>query len=83
MREGEIRAAVLLEAARAGIADPADALALADLTGVTLDEAGQVAGAREAVEALVVTKPYLIAGAALTPSPSPSGLGTRQFLRGG
>ena len=59
LRKGEIRTAVLLEAARAGIADPSDALLLADLSGVSLGEDGAVTGAKEAVEALAAAKPYL------------------------
>ena len=59
VRQGEVRTAVLLEAARAGIADPSDALALADLSGVAVGEDGAVTGAKEAVEALAAAKPYL------------------------
>lgn len=58
-RAGEIRSAVLLEASKAGIADPADALKLADLSKVDLGEGG-VTGAAEAVAALIKAKPYLV-----------------------
>lgn len=58
-RAGEIRTAVLLEASKAGIADPNDALKLADLSRVEFGEGG-VTGVAEAVAALVKAKPYLV-----------------------
>lgn len=58
-RAGEIRTTVLLEAAKAGIADPADALKLADLSKVDVSEGGAVTGVAEAIAALIKAKPYL------------------------
>jgi len=59
VRRSAIQAAVIAAAARAGIADPEDAVRLADLEGVEIDEDGTVSGADEAVAALVEAKPYL------------------------
>lgn len=71
--------AVELVAIRAGIVDP-DAVKLADLSGVTLDDDGNVSGAAEAVEALKASKPYLFGAQAMTPqgqkpttTPKPNG----------
>jgi hypothetical protein len=73
MHRGEIRAAVLIEAARAGVADPLDAYQLADLSEVSVGEDGQVQGAAQAVADLVAAKPYLVVGdgtRGLSPLPS-------------
>lgn len=48
-----IRSAFLAEAARAGVAHPEDVFALADRSGVALDEADNVTGVAEAVKAVV------------------------------
>ena len=48
-----IRAAFLADAARLGVLYPGDVYALADLSGVTIDERGTVQGATEAVKAVV------------------------------
>lgn len=55
-----IRAEVKAIAIKAGIVD-IDGLKLADLSGVTLDDAGDVKGADEAIAALQKSKPYLFA----------------------
>lgn len=56
---------------------PADRLAaalkLADLSGVTVDDEGNVVGAKEAVEALIAANAYLIEKAQPKPLGSPSG----------
>lgn len=54
-----IKNAVSLEAAKAGIVDPDDALRLADLTNVEVNQDGTVKGVSEAIAALVAAKPYL------------------------
>ena len=48
-----IRSAFVAEAAKAGAAHPDDAFALADLSGVAIDDNGQVSGASAAVAALI------------------------------
>lgn len=48
-----IRAAFIAEAAKAGAAHPEDVYALADLSGVTLDEDDNVQGVADAVQAIV------------------------------
>jgi len=53
-----IQTAVRALATEAGILD-LDALALADLSTVTVNAAGKVTGARELIEALRIAKPYL------------------------
>ena len=60
-----------VEAAAAGLhfQDPADALTLADLAAVQIDDAGTVTGAAEAVKALADKRPYLL-------KPAGDGLGT-------
>lgn len=59
LRERAIRYAVESEAARAGFVDPADAVALADLTAVQYDD-GTVTGAESVVKALAKAKPHLL-----------------------
>lgn len=61
LRERSIRHAVEIEASKAGFIDPADAAALADLSGVQYDEGtGQVSGVDAAVKALAKVKPHLV-----------------------
>lgn len=55
-----IQAAVRLEAVTLGFVDPADAVALADLSSVTLGDDDQVIGADKAVQALAKAKPHLV-----------------------
>lgn len=55
-----IRAALMTEAARAGFADPQDAIRLADTSEIEVKDDGTVTGAKEAVEALAKAKPYLV-----------------------
>jgi multidrug efflux pump subunit AcrA (membrane-fusion protein) len=59
-RETLIRTAVEMAAARAGFQTPADALALADLSGVSVDDAGQVQGVEAAIKALAKDRAYLL-----------------------
>lgn len=56
-----IRSAFVAEAARAGAAHPEDAFALADLSGVAIDDAGQVSGVSAAVTALVEANRLVLA----------------------
>lgn len=65
-RRNAIQAAVRLEAVTLGFVDPADAAALTDLSGVTLDDDDQVIGADKAVQALAKAKPHLIKQATTT-----------------
>ncbi len=60
LRESLLRAAVHLEAVKLGFHNPEDA-ALADLSGVTVEDGGGVTGADVALKALVKSRPYLIA----------------------
>lgn len=53
------RAAVLVEAAKAGAVDPDAVWALLPSDAVTLDDAGDVQGAADAVKTLLDAKPYL------------------------
>lgn len=60
-RTNAIRNAVRLAAQNAGFVDAEDAIALADLSGVDLDEnTDRVTGAKEAIDALVKVKPHLL-----------------------
>ncbi|MTV47754.1 hypothetical protein GJ688_01995 [Heliobacillus mobilis] len=54
-----IDAEIKLAAHSAGFIDPADAVALVERTGIKLDDAGNITGVKEAVEALVKSKPHL------------------------
>jgi hypothetical protein len=71
-RQSAIRNAVLLEATRLNIADPADAYQLADLSKAAIDDNDTITGVAEAVAALVAAKPYLVRTGAPTPTPAPS-----------
>ncbi len=74
-RAAAIRHAVEAAAAGLNFQDPADAMTLADLTAVQVDDAGVVTGAAEAVKALADKRPYLLkpAGDALgTPRRQPA-----------
>ncbi len=55
-----IRHAVEIAAAGMDFQSPADAFDLADLTGVEITDDGEVTGVKEALEALVKAKPYLV-----------------------
>jgi hypothetical protein len=66
-RKERIQAAVLQAATTAQFADPVDAIALADLSGVMLED-GKVTGAKEAVEALAKAKPHLVVAQKVAPN---------------
>jgi len=68
--QNTLRSAVLLEAAKAGIADPEDAVKLADLSKVKVEESG-VSGVTEAVAALIAAKPYLVKPTSSAPDAPP------------
>lgn len=70
-RDTAIRSAVTLAATRAGFLDPADVLALADLSAATVDDSGTVTGIDEAIKALAKARPYLL-------KPATSNIGTPQ-----
>ncbi|MFQ5433482.1 MAG: hypothetical protein ACE5FD_01260 [Anaerolineae bacterium] len=55
-----IRSAVVAEAAKAGFADPADAVQFVDPTGLAVNDDGLVDGAADAITALAEQKPYLL-----------------------
>lgn len=55
-----IRHTVEMAAAKMEFYDPADAVALADLSGVEIDDDGKVKGVDEALKALAKAKPHLI-----------------------
>lgn len=55
-----IKAAFTAEAVGANLVNVDDAFVLADLSDVTVDDNGNVTGVKEAVEALVKDKPYLV-----------------------
>lgn len=57
-----IQAAFVAAASELGAAHPQDAFALADLSGVSISDAGQVEGAREAVQALVDGSRLVLSG---------------------
>ncbi len=75
-----MRAGLKAQAASAGIVDP-DVLKLLDLTasGVRLDDAGEVVGAKEALEALKAAKPWAFKqtaadkGSSSSTAPPPNG----------
>lgn len=75
-----IRAELKAEALKAGLVD-ADALKLADLSQVGLDDNGAVVGAAELLQALKLSKPYLFGSAATTSqiSPPPGKIAVKQF----
>lgn len=63
-----IRAAFVAEAAKAGVQHPGDAYALADLSGVSVNDHGDVLGVAEAVAAIVAAgRIPLVANRAPTP----------------
>lgn len=67
-----VDAEIIRHATALGFADPSDAVALLDRSGVKVDlEAGKVEGVKEAVEALLKAKPHLKAQAPL-PSTGPT-----------
>ena len=60
-RKRIVRAAVMIEAARLGFHDPADAFALADLSAVEIDdESDDVTGVDDALKELAKRKPHLV-----------------------
>ena len=60
-RTNAIRNEIKLYAQNAGFVDIADAIALADMSGVDFDEANdKVTGAKEAIDALAKAKPHLL-----------------------
>lgn len=63
-----IRAELKAEAIKAGMVD-LDGLKLADLSGVKLDENGEVVGGADALKALKEAKPYLFGGVSTTSQP--------------
>lgn len=65
-----IRAELKAEALKAGMID-LDGLQLADLSGVKLDEQGNVTGGAEAIEALKKSKPYLFGQASTSSTSKP------------
>ena len=58
-----LKAAVLTEAAKLAFVDPSDAWRMLDRDGLEIGEDGEVAGAAEALKALVKAKPYLVKAA--------------------
>ena len=73
LHESAIRVAVIAAAAKASIADPEDAYKLADLSDVSVEDDDSVSGVEVAIEALVESKPYLLAGGRTRPpSPKPT-----------
>ena len=62
-RERLIRAEMKAEAIRAGMVD-LDGLKLADTSGLTVDEAGEVQGAAALMQSLRKAKPWLFGGTA-------------------
>lgn len=59
-RESAIRHAVEMAATQNRFHDPQDAYRQADLSGIEVDDQGQVSGVDAAIKALVSKKPYLI-----------------------
>lgn len=80
-----IEAAFVVAAKEANIVDPEDALKLADLGQVQVDDQGTVKGVKEAIEALTKAKPYLVKqGSGQVGSPStPAGGGGNNPTLGG
>ena len=58
-KKDKIRHAVEITAKDLGYADPEDAIALADLSGVVVDDAGKVSGVEQALKTLLEKKPHL------------------------
>ena len=67
-----IKAELKAHAIKAGIVD-LDALALADLSGVKLNDNGEIEGAEAALEALKKSKPYLFAQTTASTQQPPKG----------
>lgn len=65
-------------AVQVGFVDPADAVALVDKTGIAVDDAGNITGAKEAVEALAKAKPHLLGTGKPGGTPGSAGNGNRQ-----
>lgn len=59
-RESDLKAAVVAEASKIGIADPMDAYRLADLSNVKHEDDGTITGVAELIKALAESKPYLL-----------------------
>lgn len=55
-----ITAEIKVLAIQAGFVDPADAVALVDRSGISVDDKGSITGAKEAIEALKKAKPHLV-----------------------
>jgi hypothetical protein len=75
-----IRAELKAEAAKAGLVD-ADALKLADLSQVSVNDQGDVVGAADLMKALKLAKPYLFGSVATTSqiAPPPGKIDTKPF----
>lgn len=59
-RQATLRSAVVAEAARQNFTDPADAMRLLDVDGLTVGEDGAIEGLDEALKDLAKSKPYLL-----------------------
>jgi len=73
---------ILTEAMGAGAVDPDAVLALVDKSKITYGEDGQISGVKEAVEALLAQKQYLLAnkkGASVGSGTNPPNLDTATF----
>lgn len=73
LRATRLQHAVEMAATARGFHDSADALALADLSGVEIDDAGTVTGVESALDALAKSKPHLVAIKRGGVDPSPNG----------
>lgn len=69
-QEQTLRSAVVGAAARAGFNDPDDAWRMIDHEELEIDEAGQVQGIDDALQALRKAKPYLVRGSAPQVAPT-------------
>jgi len=61
-KETRLRSAIVAEAAKKGVSDPQDAIALIDRSKLQLDDDGNPTNIAEAMEALLEAKPYLAGG---------------------
>lgn len=68
-----IRMEVRMQAATMGFKNPDDAYLLADLDGVSLDDEGNILGAKAALDALAKAKPYLLGDPPKPPAPNTQG----------
>lgn len=59
-RDRLLRAEVRIQAAQMGFRNPDDAYRLADLQGLEIDDDGNAAGVKEALDKLVQDRPYLL-----------------------